>query len=337
MASLPSTYQEDADYYYDSIEEESGDYAISWDYPVEEEDRPEPVRPKRFQQQVNSGLVGLTRPRFGKRNPEEAVIDGMDKKNFLRLTMPRFGKRSPKIRDDSDASGKKVDKQGSNNCIKLRSIAGKRSLTMAYLNSLTRSKQLPKNICLDDLRYLMPKRATIGDLVRPRFGKRGVNLEDLVRPRFGKRVILEELVRPRFGKRGVNLEDLVRPRFGKRGVSLEDLVRPRFGKRGVNLEDLVRPRFGKRAASLEDLARLRLGLVPVVRSLDDMYDDTLRMYLSPFGLNYAIHFADKRTADAEASETISDIQITDLATSAEGESQESKLSEPASQADPEVE
>ena len=27
-----------------------------------------------------------------------AVIEGMDKKNFLRLTMPRFGKRSPKER-----------------------------------------------------------------------------------------------------------------------------------------------------------------------------------------------------------------------------------------------
>jgi hypothetical protein len=30
-------------------------------------------------------------------------------------------------------------------------------------------QQLPKNICLEDLRNLMPKRALIDDLIRPRF------------------------------------------------------------------------------------------------------------------------------------------------------------------------
>jgi len=281
-----------------------GDEPHSYQY--EYEDYPEPVEitgyeivtepQKRFEDFADSQLIGLARPRFGKRGSIEEMI------------RPRFGKRSEEMvkrRAGFPLFNVEVDPKYK-----------KRALYVNNLNPGMYYEQGEDE--LDDTPIIYSpgyEKRGLEEVTRPRFGKRA--LEDMIRPRFGKRGVygeiykraIEDMIRPRFGKRSVEifdkraLEDMIRPRFGKRSSdesiykrAIEDMIRPRFGKRGI--EEMIRPRFGRSyVQNLSNAKGYHKPLSPwgallttfAKRNLDGYgpYNvGSLRMLVTPFGLSY---------------------------------------------------
>ncbi|XP_023339109.1 uncharacterized protein LOC111709604 [Eurytemora carolleeae] len=159
----------------------------------------------------------MTKPRFGKRD----ILQG--------VARPRFGKRSAELAVVKRRPG-----------FPLFNVAveepTKRGMGISYA--------MPRSLIALDKEGIEKRGMELGNLARPRFGKRSVNVAEMWKRGY------QEMIRPRFGKRSA-LENMIRPRFGKRS-GLENMIRPRFGKRSA-IENMIRPRFGKRASDIADM------------------------------------------------------------------------------------